>query len=165
MITVNGRVRATVRLKHDDLEGIDVPCVVESSWSSARAFPRTTGSGVPFEIETSDGDVYVVDPFEALLVLGVRWRDARDGARTEAAWISPGDSVEIEGDVQRGRTHPTLRARRISTGGAAQTHRVPPRSLARGLAEKVEENVEAGAIDEAPVATARPPRARRRGGP
>jgi hypothetical protein len=138
MITVNGRVRATVRLL---AEGVDASCVVASSWSSARTFPRTKAAGIAFEIETTEGETYAVDPFEALVILSVRRRSTDGDARTEHAWLGHGEAVEIEGDLRpgRGAAKPTLRARRISaTPAAAGSHRIPPRSLSRGQAEKVE---------------------------
>ncbi|MDB4983634.1 MAG: hypothetical protein JWM82_4386, partial [Myxococcales bacterium] len=136
MITVHGRVRATVRLTANGLDGA---CVVESSWSSARVFPRTLASGVTFEVETAEGELYAVDPFEAVIVLPVRRRVVIDDTRTEDAWIADGDEVQLEGELQpaRGRGRSVLRARRLSTSAGGTTHLIPPRSLTRGQSEAV----------------------------
>jgi hypothetical protein len=136
MITVNGRVRATVRLTAN---GVDGACVVASSWSSARVFPRTLASGVAFGLETAEGELYSVDPFEALVVVPVRRRVAHEDVRTEDGWIADGDEVQVEGELQpaRGRAHPILRARRLSAPASGGTHRIPPRTLTRGESERI----------------------------
>jgi hypothetical protein len=136
MITVNGRVRATVRLTANAVDGA---CVVASSWSSARVFPRTVACGVAFEVETAEGDLYAVDPFEALIVVPVRRRVVREDTRTEDAWIADGDELQVEGELQpaRGRARPVLRARRLSTPASGATHLIPPRSLTRGESERL----------------------------
>ncbi|HVR01483.1 MAG TPA: hypothetical protein VMT47_05095 [Polyangia bacterium] len=138
--TVTGRVRATLRLKAGGADGAHV---VATSWASDRSFPRTTGAAVPFELETGDGTIYRVDPFEALVALPVRQRNLRAGVRHEAAWIAVADEITVEGELERaGRARaPALRARRIAltnTEGAGALHRLPPRTLQRGDSEKIE---------------------------
>jgi len=140
--TVTGRVRATVRLKDDGAAGgAGVARVVASSWASDRAFPRTQGAAVAFELQTGDGEVFRVDPFEALVTLPVRSRALREGVRHEEGWIANEDEITVEGELERAgraRQAPALRARRIAVGGAATQHRLPPRSLRRGEFEKLE---------------------------
>jgi hypothetical protein len=158
MITVNGRVRATVRLKADTApEGAGATCVVASTWASNRPFPRTAATGVAFELETADGEIYGVDPFEALLALPVRRRETDGDTRAEAAWIGHGDEVTVEGDLRRGgRGAPKqiVHALRLATLAATSVHRVPPRALSRGEAEKVEVPREVAATATAtPTAT------------
>jgi hypothetical protein len=80
--TVTGRVRATLRLKAGGAAGVQV---VATSWASDRSFPRTTGAAVPFELETGDGTIYRVDPFEALVALPVR--------QTRESWSGPAARV------------------------------------------------------------------------
>jgi hypothetical protein len=157
---VTGRVRATVRLKSSG----DGPArVVMSSWSSDRPFPRTVGVGVPFEIETADGAIYRVDPFEALVSLPVRHTAEHAEARHEEAWIAAADEIAVEGELERaGRTRlpPTLHARRIASiasKGAAALHRLPPRTLQRGESEKLEAPPPLAAATPPPVAAATPP--------
>src|SRR5260221_8858688 len=98
LTTVTGRVRATVRLKTGGAAGTHV---IATSWASDRPFPRTVGAAVAFELETGDGAVYRVDPFEALIALPVRQSEVRDGVRTEEAWIGPDDEITIEGALER----------------------------------------------------------------
>src|SRR5450432_1929414 len=136
--TVTGRVRGTLRLK-----GGAGAHVVATSWASDRAFPRTTGEAVPFELEAGDGAVYRVDPFEAVVALPIRRTEVRDGVRHEEAWIAVADEVTVEGELERGargRLPPALRARRIATAanGVVAMHRLPPRALVRGESEKIE---------------------------
>jgi len=139
LTTVTGRVRGTVRLK--EAAGARV---VATSWASDRAFPRTLGAAVAFELEAGDGAVYRVDPFEALVALPVRETAVRAGVRHEAAWISVADEITVEGEVAtaRGRAPAALRARRIAMAGAeaqgAGLHRVPPRALHRAESERIE---------------------------
>jgi hypothetical protein len=137
MTTVSGRVRPTVRLKQNE---VPVDCVLSSSWSSDRAFPRTVAAGVTFEIETEGGDVLRVDPFEAVIALPVR-QASRDGAiRRELAWACVEDVITVEGEVERGgrsRLPPLLRAHRIVVVvDFPGQHRIPPRTLGRGETEK-----------------------------
>jgi hypothetical protein len=134
MLVISGRVRATVRLKSD---GVPATCVVSTSWSSDRPFPRTLGTGVVFDVETAEGEVFAVDPFDALVVLPVRRRGSRDGVRLEEGWLAHGDTVDVAGELRPGRGR-VLRASRIALGAAPGSHRVPPRSLVRGELEKVE---------------------------
>jgi hypothetical protein len=139
LTTVTGRVRATVRLPT-----AGGPRVVEGSWASDRAFPRTRGAAVPFELETGDGAVYRVEPFAALVVLPVRGVDARDGVRREDSWIAAGDEITIEGEVERGgrgRGVPLLRARRIaaaSPSASGAVHRMPPGAVQAAQGERIE---------------------------
>jgi hypothetical protein len=136
--TVTGRVRATVRLKDG---GAGIACVIASSWASDRAFPRTHGTAVAFELQTGDGEVFRVDPFEALVTLPVRSRALREGVRHEEGWIANEDEITVEGELERAgraRQAPALRARRIAVGGTTTQHRLPPRSLRRGEYEKLE---------------------------
>jgi hypothetical protein len=145
--TVTGRVRGTVRLKDGGHAGAGAR-VVQTSWASDRAFPRTTGAAVAFELEAGDGAVYRVDPFEALVALPVRETAVRDGVRHEAAWIAVADEITVEGELERagrGRAPPALRARRIAmttTDPAAPSgaglHRLPPRALQRGESERID---------------------------
>jgi hypothetical protein len=140
LTTVTGRVRATLRLKAGGAEGAHV---VATSWASDRPFPRTAGAAVAFELETGDGVVYRVDPFEALVALPVRQTAVRDGVRHEEAWIGVDDEITVEGELERpgrGRLPPALRARRIAStkNGGAALHRLPPRALQRGESEKIE---------------------------
>jgi hypothetical protein len=138
LTTVTGRVRATSRLK---TEGDGGARVVVTSWSSARAFPRTLGLAVPFELEGADGTLTRIDPFEAVVVLAVREQAVREGVRHEEAWIAAEDEITVEGELERAgraRQPPTLRARRIVGAGGARVHRLPPRSLQRGESEKIE---------------------------
>jgi hypothetical protein len=139
LTTVTGRVRATLRLKAGGAAGTHV---VATSWASDRPFPRTVGAGVAFELETGDGAVYRVDPFEALIALPVRQSAVRDGVRTEEAWIGPDDEITVEGELERagrGRLPPALRARRIAAAkDGAALHLLPPRTLQRGESEKIE---------------------------
>ncbi len=150
MITVHGRVRATVRLTAN---GVDGACVVASSWSSARVFPRTLAAGVTFELETAEGELYTIDPFEAVVVLPVRRRVVVEDTRTEDAWIADGDEVEIEGELQpaRGPARPVLLARRLSTPAGGTTHLIPPRSVTRGESERIEAPVAAAPAALPPV--------------
>jgi hypothetical protein len=137
MTTVMGRVRATVRLKSDTA---GPPRVLETSWAADRSFPRLAGVGVPFEVETSDGQIYRVDPFEALVALPVRARTSRDGGAREEAWIEAHDELKIEGELEpagRARLPPALRARRIEQAGPPALHRLPPRALGRGESEPI----------------------------
>jgi hypothetical protein len=129
-------VRPTVRLK---AEG-DATRVVASTWASDRAFPRTEGSGVVFELETGDGAVYRVEPFDALVTLPVRATVVEGGVRREEAWIAADDEITVEGELERGgrARPPALRARRIVMNGAAAAHRLPPRTLRRGEQEKID---------------------------
>jgi hypothetical protein len=135
LTTITGRVRPTVRLK-----GADGDCVVSSSWASDRAFPRTVGVAIPFEVEAADGAVFRVDPFGAFVLLPVRRSGAREGVRHEEAWIAVADEITVEGELERaGRNRqPALLAHRIAAAGAAPLHRLPPRSLQRGESERVE---------------------------
>jgi hypothetical protein len=138
LTTVTGRVRATSRLK---TEGDGGARVVVTSWSSARAFPRTLGLAVPFDLEAADGTLTRVDPFEAVVVLPVRAQAVREGVRHEEAWIAAEDEITVEGELERAgraRQPPTLRARRIVGAGGARVHRLPPRTLQRGESEKLE---------------------------
>jgi hypothetical protein len=151
--TVTGRVRATLRLKAGGAAGAHV---VATSWASDRSFPRTTGAAVPFELETGDGTIYRIDPFEALVALPVRQTALRAGVRHEAAWIAVADEITIEGELERaGRARaPALRARRISVTtneGAGALQRLPPRTLQRGESEKIE--APAPPLAPPPVAT------------
>jgi hypothetical protein len=135
LTTITGRVRATVRLKGAS-DGADR--VVASSWSSDRAFPRTAGVAVAFEVEAPDGAAYRVDPFDAFVTLPVRRSGEHASVRHEEAWIAVADEITIEGDLERAgraRLPPTLRARRIAAQGGAPLHRLPPRSLQRGESE------------------------------
>jgi hypothetical protein len=141
-LTITGRVRGTVRLKESDGASARV---VATSWASDRAFPRTSGAAVAFELEAGDGAVYRVDPFEALVALPVRETAVREGVRHEAAWIAVADEITVEGELDRtgrGRAPAALRARRIALAGAtangAGLHRVPPRALQRGESERIE---------------------------
>jgi hypothetical protein len=143
LTTVTGRVRGTVRLK-EGAPGTAGACVVATSWASDRAFPRTLGAAVAFELEAGDGAVYRVDPFEAFVALPVRETAVRAGVRHEAGWISVADEITVEGEVAaaRGRAPAALRARRIAmasteTNGAS-LHRVPPRALQRAEGERIE---------------------------
>jgi hypothetical protein len=137
LTTITGRVRGTVRLKADGAAR-----VVATSWASDRAFPRTAGAAVAFELEAGDGAVYRVDPFEALVALPVRETAVHAGVRHEAAWIAVADEITVEGELERGgrRTPPALRARRIAMAGdgGAPLHRVPPRALQRAESERIE---------------------------
>src|SRR5450432_2349589 len=138
LTTVTGRVRATSRLK---TEGDGGARVVVTSLSSARAFPRTSGLAVPFDLEAADGTLTRIDPFEAVVVLPVREQTVREGVRHEAAWIAAEDEITVEGELERAgraRQPPTLRARRIVGAGGASVHRLPPRTLQRGESEKIE---------------------------
>jgi hypothetical protein len=151
--TVTGRVRATLRLKAGGADGVQV---VATSWASDRSFPRTTGAAVPFELETGDGTIYRVDPFEALVALPVRQTSLRAGVRHEVAWIAVSDEITVEGELERaGRARaPALRARRISVTaneGAGALHRLPPRTLQRGESEKID--APAPPLAAPPVAT------------
>jgi hypothetical protein len=132
MIRVMGRVCATVCLK---AEGPGTARVIATSWASDRAFPRTAGVAVAFEVEASDGEVTRVEPFEAFVTLPVRGRDARDGVRHEAAWLAAGDEVTVEGELEPGGH--VLRAARITAGGGTSLHRLPPRALQRGASEPI----------------------------
>ena len=148
--TVTGRVRATVRLKDDSaVGGAGTARVVSSSWASDRAFPRTQGTGVAFELQTDGGEIFRVDPFEALVTLPVRSRALREGVRHEEGWIAHEDEITVEGELERAgraRQAPALRARRIAVAGAATQHRLPPRSLQRGELEKLEVVVAPAAV-------------------
>jgi len=138
LTTITGRVRATVRLKG---AGDGGDRVVATSWSSDRAFPRTVGVAVAFEVEAADGAAYRVDPFEAVVTLPVRRSGEREGVRHEEAWIAIADEIIVEGELERagrGRQPPALRARRIAASGPAPLHRLPPRSLQRGDSERLE---------------------------
>src|SRR5579871_3003729 len=132
LTTVTGRVRGTVRLKDGEHAGADAR-VIATSWASDRAFPRTTGAAVAFELEAGDGAVYRVDPFEALVALPVRETAVREGVRHEASWIAVADEITVEGELgaTRGRAPAALRARRIAMAAPAANgaglHRVPPR--------------------------------------
>ncbi|HTA17815.1 MAG TPA: hypothetical protein VK989_00900 [Polyangia bacterium] len=151
--TVTGRVRATVRLKNGD--GGDAQ-VVAVSWASDRMFPRTRGVGVAFELETSDGVVLRVEPFEALVTLPVRQSVVRDGVRREDAWIASEDELTIEGELDAAGAAPTIDARRISLDGrdAMARMRLPPGALARGEAEEIARDTPP--IDPAPSAALEP---------
>jgi hypothetical protein len=135
MTTVSGRVRPTVRLKQNE---VPVACVLSSSWSSDRAFPRTVSTGVVFEIEIEDGAIFRVDPFEAFIALPVR-QASRDGTtRRELAWVAVEDTITVEGAIERAgrsRLPPLLRAQRIAAAGTSGQHRIPPRTLGRGEPE------------------------------
>jgi hypothetical protein len=137
MTTVIGRVRATVRLAPDGVAtGDGAACVVRSAWSPVGAFPRTAGTGVAFELETADGQLVRVEPFEALVAVPVRARRDEGGAPRELGWIAVGDEVTVEGVVEGGA--PTrLRATRIALvdAGARTLHRLPPRALVPGEAD------------------------------
>jgi hypothetical protein len=138
MSTVTGRVRPTVRLRQDE---VDAPCVLATSWSSERQFPRTVGVGVPFEIETSAGEVFRVDPFDAVVALPVRRHDRTAGVLREYAWVAPDDEVTIEGDIDRdgpSRLPPALHATRIAvvTTATGGRHHIPPRALRAGEADE-----------------------------
>src|SRR6185503_8054807 len=114
-------------------------------------------TGVAFEIVTSDGVVYRVEPFDAFVTLPVRSSVMRDGVRREEAWIAAEDEIVVEGVLERAGRHklpPALRARRITVNGAAAAHRLPPRTLRRGEVEKVEP---AKAVE--PPKPAEPPKA------
>jgi hypothetical protein len=133
--TVTGRVRATVRLKHGDGGHAQVVTV---SWASDRMFPRTRGVGVTFEMQTSDGVVLRVEPFEALVTLPVRRSGARDGVRREDAWIATEDEVTVDGELEAGEVA-TIRARRIVLAGPEVTvpMRLPPGALTFGEIEEI----------------------------
>jgi hypothetical protein len=134
--TVTGRVRATVRLKNGD--GGDAQ-VVAVSWASDRTFPRTRGVGVTFELQTSDGVVLSVEPFEALVTLPVRRSGAHDGVRREDAWIAIEDELTIDGELDDAGAVPTLHARRIVLDGPEATvrMRLPPGALTGGEFEEI----------------------------
>jgi hypothetical protein len=135
LTTVTGRVRGALRLKSGDDAAARV---VATSWASDRPFPRTKGAAVAFELEASDGAVYRIDPFEALVALPVRERGLRDGVRHEEAWIALSDEIVVEGELERAGRAPALRARRIAMArDGAAVHRVPPRALERAEAERV----------------------------
>jgi hypothetical protein len=141
LTTVTGRVRGTVRLKHDGAGAR----VVATSWASDRTFPRTVGAAVAFELEAEGGAVYRVDPFEALVALPVRETAVRAGVRHEAAWIAITDEITVEGELEHTRrSTPALRARRIAMAGSAVAplHRVPPRTLQRAESERIEAEAE-----------------------
>jgi hypothetical protein len=152
MTTVTGRVRPTVRLRQTD---VDAACVLATSWSSDRPFPRTAGVGLPFEIETATGEVFRVDPFNALVALPVRRRERAGGVRREYSWVAPADEVVVEGEIDRdgpSRLPPALHACRIdlrAPDGAAH-HRVPPRALVPGEADD-------GSVSAAPPPNGEPP--------
>jgi hypothetical protein len=138
MSIVSGRVRPTVRLRQDE---VDAVCVLATSWSSERAFPRTVGVGVPFEIETAGGEILRVDPFDAVVALPVRRYERAGGVSREYAWIGPDDEVTVEGDLDVGdasssRQPPALHATRIASvlTGCAR-HHIPPRALRAGEIE------------------------------
>jgi hypothetical protein len=133
-MTVTGRVRATVRLKDGDVGG--GARVVTLSWASDRTFPRTQGAGVAFELETGDGAVLRVEPFDALVTLPVRQSARRDDVRREAAWIAIEDEITVEGELAAATAAPTIYARRIVLAGRPQLW-LPPRALARGEAEEI----------------------------
>jgi len=153
MAVVTGRVRPTVRLRQDE---VAAACVLATSWSSERSFPRTVGFGVAFEIETAAGQVLRIDPFDAVVALPVRHYERKDGVSREYAWIGPDDEVTVEGDLEvghrgRARQPPGLRATRIAIAlaGCAR-HHVPPRALRPGQTEKVAAAPEEGGEPEAP---------------
>ena len=153
MSVVSGRVRGTVQLRQDE---VGAACVLATSWSSERAFPRTVGVGVTFEIETDGGQILRVDPFDAVVALPVRRYDRRVGVSREYAWIGPDDEVTVEGDFVAGDPDPSqppcLRATRIAAAAAGcARHHVPPRSLRTGQAA---ERTTAGASPEADGAPA-----------
>src|SRR5436190_10558389 len=136
MITVRGRVRPTVRLKRD---GGGAPCVLATSWASDRPFPRTSGAGVTFEIETESGEALRVDPFEALAVVPVRRRERGEGGgpAREEGWLAVGEEVIVDGE----RDGNVVRAARIAgadAGAGGETHRVPPYRLAIGEEQREE---------------------------
>ena len=139
MSIVSGRVRPTVRLRQDQ---VDAVCVLATSWSSERTFPRTVGVGVPFEIETAGGEILRVDPFDAVVALPVRRYERSDGVSREYAWIGPDDEVTVEGDLDAAgeasaaRLPPALHATRIAAAltGCAR-HHIPPRALRAGEIE------------------------------
>jgi hypothetical protein len=166
LTTVTGRVRGTVRLKASDDAGARV---LQTSWASDRAFPRTMGAAVAFELEAGDGAVYRVDPFEALVALPVREIAVRAGVRHEAAWIAVADEITVEGELAaaRGRAPAALRARRIGMASAgASLHRVPPRALQRAESERIEDaavttTVEIPVGEPATDVTARRPKKKR----
>jgi hypothetical protein len=137
MTTVTGRVRPTVRLRQTE---VDAACVLATSWSSDRPFPRTAGIGLHFEIETATGEVFRVDPFDALVALPVRRREHAGGVRREYGWVAPADEVVVEGEIDRdgpSRLPPALHACRIDLRAPDSTahHRVPPRALVPGEAD------------------------------
>jgi hypothetical protein len=150
MVTIHGRVRATVRLRDGQLgvsaggAGIGEPCVLATSWASDRAFPRTVGVGVPFEIETAAGEVFRVDPSEALVALPVRRRERDGGISREYGWLAPADEITVDGELDPedpASPPPALHAKRIAlpapATGPADVHRVPPRALRSGEADAV----------------------------
>jgi len=153
MTTVMGRVRATVRLKSD---GGEAPRVLETSWATDRPFPRTSGVAVAFELEASDGQIYRVEPFEALVALPVRATQAHDGVRREQAWIAAHDEITVDGEVEHAvrASLPVLRARRIVMAGTTTPHLLPPRTLQRGESEKVDEVAAAAPVFEGASAAA-----------
>jgi hypothetical protein len=131
--TVTGRVRATVRLKIGDGDADNGAQVVTVSWASDRMFPRTRGVGVTFELQTADGVVLRVEPFEALVTLPVRRTVERDGVRREDAWIAIEDELTIDGELDAGDVA-TIHARRIALAGPEATvpMRLPPGALTSG---------------------------------
>jgi len=151
--TVTGRVRATVRLKNGD--GGDAQ-VVTLSWASDRMFPRTRGAGVAFELQTGDGVVLRVEPFEALVTLLVRRRAQHDGVWNEAAWIALEDELTVEGELVGAGPVPTMNARRIVLDGHGATVRMwlPPGALERGEAEELASAI--SAIEAPPETPAEP---------
>lgn len=161
MITVRGRVRATVRLDQGR-DGDGGPCVIATTWATDRPFPRTGGVGVTFEIETDAGEILRVDPFAGLVVVPVRRRERDgEGVSREAGWLAAGDEVTVEGE----RDGDLVRAARVAgeahRGDASSEHRVPPRALTAG--------VEIREASQAPAPAPEPSRPRgkkhRRGNP
>jgi hypothetical protein len=162
MVTIHGRVRATVRLR-DGQPGVGggggAPCVLATSWASDRSFPRTVGVGVPFEIETAAGEVFRVDPFQAMVALPVRRRERDGGISREYGWLAPADEITVDGELDPedpASPPPALHARRIAlpAPAVADVHRVPPRALRSGEADEVRgERVEASAATTATAPT------------
>jgi hypothetical protein len=134
-LTITGRVRGTVRLKESDGASARV---VATSWASDRAFPRTSGAAVAFELEAGDGAVYRVDPFEALVALPVRETAVREGVRHEAAWIAVADEITVEGELDRtGRGRgPAARPAHRPGGRDGERSGPAPRAAARAPARR-----------------------------
>src|SRR5262245_51099958 len=75
-------------------------CVVATTWSQSRQFPRMAATAVPFTVNVESCGALGVDLGQASVSLAVRHRKVSGaGGVDEASWISPGDAIVLEGMV------------------------------------------------------------------
>ncbi len=113
-------------------------CVLWTTWTTERSFPRINGAVVPFAIETDHDGRYDVDARNAVVQVAVRQREADAPTpatgypvRSEAGWISPGDWVVLEGEFDEQKQTVVARRLRFQDPAlmAAVPHFLPPGAL------------------------------------